>query len=89
MTTPDIPNELLEFPLVWHGRIIAHDRCGTAERIDAILAAPGFEEGAERVRTSSQGKYVSFRVSLTIPNRPVLDAVTESIEQIDEVKMVL
>lgn len=79
----------LQFPLVWHGRVIVHDLDGVGRRIDEILQAHGFAESAERGRTSKNGRYVTFRVSLTIPDRDVFAAVTDSLEQLHGVKMVL
>lgn len=81
--------ESLQFPLTWHGRVIVQDRGGTAERIDAILKAHGFDETATRGRSSQNGKYVTFRLALTVPSRETFDAVTASLEQLDGVKMVL
>lgn len=81
--------EQLEFPLLWHGRVIARDQEGAKQRIDAILEAHGFAEFAERGRSSKAGSYVTFRLSLTVPDREVFEAVTTSLEQIKGVKMVL
>ncbi len=79
----------LQFPLVWHGRVIVHDLDDIGERIDKILRAHGFAESAVRGRISKNGRYVTFQVTLTIPDRDVFASVTDSLEQLNGVKMVL
>lgn len=85
--TPAAPE--LEFPLEWHGKIIAHDRADVPAEIGRVLRQFGVEQAATRGNISSGGKYVTYNVSVIFVDRAMMTRVTESLAAIPGVRMVI
>lgn len=79
----------LEFPLEWHGRIIASDLDSIPADIQRALAAFGLQAEASRGRTSSKGRFVTHTVTVTFPDRHTMDQIVYALSKIPGVRMVL
>ncbi|MBN2450630.1 MAG: DUF493 domain-containing protein, partial [Lentisphaeria bacterium] len=80
----------LEFPLDWPGRVLARaDAPAVPEAIRQALRAFGLAAEPVRANASSGGAYVSYSVSVIVPDRHTFEAMTYALSRIDGVRMVL
>ena len=82
-------NQELTFPVDWEFRVIASDRAGMAEDLRKALFTLGFTAAVAHARDSSTGRYRTYGVKLTLPNREALNQVSYALSQIAGVRMVM
>ena len=82
-------DEMLEFPVVAHHRLI----CDAARRDEAAMktAFAGFElvESVEESRASAGGKYVSYSLSVRLKDREEMARLDAAIAGVPGLKMCL
>lgn len=82
-------DEMLEFPVVAHHRLI----CDAARRDEAEMKAAfaGFElvESVEESRASAGGKYVSYSLSVRLKDREEMARLDAAIAGVPGLKMCL
>ena len=79
----------LEFPLDWQGRIVAKaEATGVPEAIGQALRAFGLSAAPSLANRSSQGRYVTYAVRLTIPDRVTWQQVCYVLSRIEGVRSV-
>ncbi len=82
-------DEVLEFPVAWHGRIIACDLDHVADDIRRLLLAFGVDTEISRGNRSRAGRYVTYTVDIVFENRRMMQQIPEAIAKVTGVKMVL
>jgi len=79
----------LEFPLDWQGRIVARaDAPAVPMQIGQTLQAFGMAAEPVPVNRSSQGRYVTYGVRVTIPDRLTWQQLGYALSRIDGVRSV-
>ena len=79
----------LQFPCECHFRIIAFNRPGMFEALEAVLKHLGVTAPLEVSHTSKDGTYKSFCFSMPVWSREEMDTVDRALRAVDGVKMVL
>lgn len=79
----------LEFPLTWHGKIIAAESPDIEFRVQETIIELGLKEHVRRGNVSSQGRYVTFNISLVFTDREMMVKVTETLAKVKGVRFVL
>lgn len=79
----------LEFPLTWHGKIIAHDSAELEGRVAEAMRRLGLSHPVRRGNSSSGGRYVTLNVTMEFADREMMVRVTETLAAVEGVRMVL
>lgn len=89
MSTFDSAN--IEYPALWHGRVIVHAACAEAaeEGLRLVLLAFGVAHPPVRANISRNGTYVTFAVRATILDDAMMVALPEALAQVEGVRMLL
>ena len=84
--TPEI-----QFPAPWEFRIItvAEDADDAIPQLEAILSRYGAHAPLQKTTPSRSGKYRTLFTSMTIPDRPTLEAIGKELAAVKGVKMIL
>ena len=83
--------QTLQFPLVWHARLIvlaeiADTRAGIEQTFAALgLTLSDLAQGS----ISSSGRYCTWQISANIPNLSLFRAVSKALSELPGVKMLL
>ena len=84
-------NAQIEFPVLWHGRAIAHAHL--ADRVEddlrRTLAAFGVSEAPVRGEPSRNGAYIPFAVRASMRDAAMLAGLPEALARIEGVRMLL
>jgi putative lipoic acid-binding regulatory protein len=79
----------IEFPLDWEGRVLARaDAAAVPAQIGQVLRAFGLAAEPVPVNRSSQGRYVTYAVRLTIPDRVAWQQLCYALSRIEGVRSV-
>jgi len=90
MSTSPADTPLLEFPLEWHGRIITHSSAeNIVEALHRTLMTFGINAIPVKNNSSTNGKYTSYTVSITFPDRIMMDKVINELSSTPGVKLVI
>ncbi len=81
--------QALEFPLTWHGKIIAFAGDCLIAEMRAILDAHNIDSQVSSGKKSRNGTYVTYNLSVLFEDRKTMDAVTKKLGEIPGVKMVM
>jgi putative lipoic acid-binding regulatory protein len=81
--------EVLEFPLMCHVRVIAESLPNMHFIIETVLMELGITDPVEKANTSSGGKYVSFNISTVVKSREEMNRIDNELRLIEGVRMVL
>lgn len=87
-----LPNhQVLQFPLVWHARLIVLAEIATTrEGIEQTFAAMGLTlTDLTQGSASSGGRYCTWQISANIPSLPHFRAVSKALSELPGVKMLL
>jgi len=81
----------LQFPLVWHARLIVQAGIpSTRERIEQTFAGMGLVLSAlTQGSASSGGRYCTWQISANIPDLSLFRAVSKALGDLPGVKMLL
>lgn len=80
----------LQFPLDWQGKILARsDAPEIPTKIQDVLRAFAFVATPAAGNTSSTGRYVTYTVTVQIPDRVTLDQLTYALSKIPGVRYVI
>lgn len=82
--TPDI-----QFPCTCHVRVIALEDVSLENSLRLVVRAFGFPDTLQRENRSASGKYVSFSISLVMPDRATMNRFDAALAAVPGVKMVL
>ncbi len=84
-------NQILQFPLVWHTRLIAlAEIASTRKGIEQAFASLGLTiSDLAKGSPSSGGRYCTWQISAKIPSLPQLRAVSKALSELPGVKMLL
>lgn len=83
------PGPQLEFPLDWHGRIVAQaDAPAVPAQVTQALRAFGMSAESIPVNRSSQGRYITYGLRVTIPDRLTWQQVCYALSRIEGVRSV-
>jgi len=84
-------NQVLQFPLVWHARLIVlAEVAGTREGIEQTFAALGLTlSDLRQGSVSSSGRYRTWQISANIPDLSLFRAVSKALADLPGVKMLL
>ena len=85
--TPKPPE--LQFPVEWHGKIIAHDGEAVADALNRVLDERRLAQRVARGNASSGKRYVTYNVTVVFSDRKMMDDVTSALSRVDGVKLVL
>jgi putative lipoic acid-binding regulatory protein len=85
----DSSSPQLEFPLTWHGKIIAQDSDDLDDRVRTALLGLGLEHPVRRGNVSQAGRYVTLNVSVEFTDREMMVRVTETLAAVSGVRMVI
>ncbi|MDD3952536.1 MAG: hypothetical protein PHY82_01315 [Lentisphaeria bacterium] len=90
---PDIfqNHQVLQFPLVWHARLIVQAEFATTrEGIEQTFAAMGLTlTDLTQGSASSGGRYCTWQISANIPNLSLFRAISKALADLPGVKMLL
>ena len=91
MSQPEQPASLLVFPCVLPLKIMGRREDGFAQTVADIVVkhAPDFHPETIEMRTSKQGRYISFTVTINARSREQLDALYSELSKHPMVTMVL
>jgi len=80
----------LQFPLDWQGKILARaDAAEIPAKIQEVLRAFAFTAAPTAGNTSSTGRYVTYTVTVQIPDRLTLDQLTYALSKVPGVRYVI
>lgn len=82
-------HEKLEFPLLCHYRIIAHQLPNIDFVIETVLLELGIKNKLKKGNASKGGKYLSFNVDVNVESKETMRAIDDALRSIEGVKMVL
>lgn len=92
MTSPDSPQELIEFPCHFEFKAFGPadpDRRFDEQVLSAVCNVVQASRQAMRSRASSGGKYQCVSVLATVQNRSQLEAVYAELRKIEDLKYLL
>ncbi len=89
MSTFDSAN--IEYPALWHGRVVVLADCADAaeEGLRLALLAFGVAQPPVRANVSRNGTYITFAVRATILDAAMMVALPEALAQVEGVRMLL
>ena len=79
----------LQFPVVWHYRVITDGRQGALDELIAVLKRHGVDTVPEEGRRSREGKYLTYTVSVTFDDKESLHGLSAALEAAECVKYLL
>ena len=79
----------LEYPAVFHFRVIAEASLFVAEKLDALLADYKIVEPPAQAANSNAGRYLSCAVSIEMQSQEQLHAFDEAVRGLPGVRMLL
>ena len=81
----------LNFPLEWHGRLIAFANVGDITPLieDAFRTFRLDDAVVARANTSSSGTYKTWQLSATIPDILILRGIFKALENLPGVRMLI
>jgi len=81
----------LQFPLQWHGKIITktETQVNVAVELQNTIKKLGYKENIQKGNTSKTGKYLTYNISLIFTSKQNMDSVTNTIAQLNFVKLVI
>ena len=85
-----VNNQELQFPVEWNYKIITEkESTDFAQRISQILKKFDIEEQPVAGRESSNGKYLTYRLTVTFHGRENMEELSEAIAHAPGVKFLL
>ena len=79
----------LQFPLDWHGKVLAQaDVADIPDRIGEVMRALGLVATTTPGNRSAQGRYLTYTVQAVIPDRATLQQVAYALSRIAGVRYV-
>ena len=81
--------EELQYPVDWHFKIITIDIPGVVEHLTQVLVKHGINDIPTKGNKSSGGKYISYRVTVTVNNREHWDLISKELNALECVKYLL
>jgi putative lipoic acid-binding regulatory protein len=79
----------LQFPLDWHGKILAQaDAPGIPDQVVTVMRSFGIVAASTPGNRSAQGRYLTYTVHATIPDRATLQQVAYALSRIAGVRYV-
>lgn len=86
----ELSSHELNFPVKWHYKIITETNVPESkDEICKILSQHGIEQPIEAGNYSSNGKYLTYKVTVEFYNREDMDALSTAIAKIDGVKYLI
>jgi putative lipoic acid-binding regulatory protein len=80
----------LQFPLDWHGKVLAQADAGDiSAQVGAVMFSLGIGAVTTAGNRSAQGRYVTYTVQAVIPDRQALEQVCHALSRIAGVRYVL
>ena len=82
---------VLKFPLKWHGRLIAFANVGDISPLmeDVFRSFHLDDAVVESANTSSSGTYKTWQLSATIPDPLILRGIFKALENLPGVRMLI
>lgn len=77
------------FPADCHFKVIARDREGIRQRLDAVLDSFGIQDRVSAGSRSSAGTYITYNLSLRMETYADMRALDAAFRAVDGVRMVL
>lgn len=85
------PKAEITFPVMWEFRIIvvADKYAGACKDILAVFSGRNFDVSIQNGQKSSGGKYQALHISVEMPDRETLNAISCEIVKVDGVKLLV
>ncbi len=80
----------LQFPLLWHGRLITiSDAQNIPQLVQELFRCLLLNGQITQGRRSGGDRYRSWQLSATLPDRPTMEALFHGLEEIPGVRMLI
>ena len=82
-------NTQIEFPVLWHYKIITEADKPVAEELQKVLDSHNITDKLTAGQLSKNGSYQTYKVSVTFHDKATMDLVSKNIGSVPGVKFML